>query len=244
MAERALIPDSPSQGPVLLEIGTTALGLYKRVTDLDTQIKTFARIASVEDYEIVGQIGREAAKVAKEATEFYKPETDRLYRLWNDKTTERAKIVNPAERIKDLAGRLTGEWQVEQERLRMEEQRRREEQERQRAEAEQLAEAAALELEGRHEEAEAMIEAPVVPAPVMVNSIVPKVSGMSKPRDNYQAEIFDMKALAKAVGAGKVPVEMIEGNMTNLNAMAKVRKEGLNYPGVRVVNRPKSSFRS
>lgn len=231
--------------PVVLEMKTTtALELRKRVENLDQRIKAHAKIMTPQQYEIVGAIGIEANGVIKEATAFYKPEVEKLYSLWKDKTGERASIVDPAQTIKDLAGRLTAEWQREQERLRLEEQRRLEEEERKRAEAEALEEAVALEREGRHEEAEMLIEAPVYVAPVVVNSAVPKLYGVSKPRDNFQAEIFDLRALAKGVVEGKVPIDAIQGNEQFLNAMARARKGTLDYPGVRVVNRPKSAFKS
>lgn len=244
MADAVLVPNPYPHGPVVVEVSKTALGLRKRVTELDAQIKVFARIATVEDYETVAQIGREAAKVVREATDFYRPEVEKLHRIWKDKTEERASIVNPAEAVKDVAARLTGEWQREQERLRLEEQRRLEAEEREKAEAQMLEEAAALEREGRVEEATMLFETPVPVAPVAVNSSVPKVSGVSKPRDNWQVEVTDLRALVKAVADGKVPIQAIQPDMSWLNATAKVMKGILKFPGIRVVNRPKAAFRS
>jgi hypothetical protein len=231
----------------LLEVNKTALGLRKRVTDLEGQIRTFARIATAEEYTIVAEYGREANRIIKEAEEFYEPEVKQLYRLWKDKTEERALIVNPAEAIKSLAQRLTAAYQQEQERLRLEEQRRLEEEARKQAEEETLAAARALELEGRHEEAEALVESPYQAAPVVVTSFVPKVAGVSsKPRDNWQVEVTDLKLLVKAVAAGKVPIQAIQANESWLNKMASVMKQEMTrtYPGIRVVNRAKVLFRS
>src|SRR5208282_2085634 len=133
MAEGKLIlTDSPEPQTVGIEV--TALALKKRVQDLDEQIKAFAKIATAEQYELVADLGREAATVVKEAEEFYAEEVGNLYRLWKAKTTERASITDPAENIKKLAGRLCGEWQQEKERERQEEIRRLEEEERQKAE--------------------------------------------------------------------------------------------------------------
>jgi hypothetical protein len=227
-----------------LQIDQTALGMHKRVRELDEQIKQFAKIASVTEYEFVAEIQLKAAKLEKEGEEFYEVEVKRLYSAWKDKTTERASITEPAKAIKDRAGQLTAAWQQEQERLRQEEQRRQEEIARKRAEDEALAEAKALQDEGRHEEADALLEAPLEIEPVMVNSYVPTIHGISKPRDNYQAEITNLLELVKAVAKGKVPLQAIEANMTFLNQMARAQKQTLNYAGVRVVNRPKTATRS
>lgn len=227
------------QNPVAI----TALGLKKRVQDLDEQIKAFAKLATVEDYHQVTAIGLAAAKVGKEATEFYAPEVSQLHKLWKDKTEERGAIVGPADNVKNVAARLCGAWQVEQERLRREEERKQQEEQLRLAETEAVETAAALEREGRNEEAEAIISTPVDVAPVSVASNVPRVSGVTKPRDNWKAEVTSLMLLVKAVAEGKVPLQMVQVNQSALDSMARTLKTELRYPGVKVTNNPKSAFR-
>jgi hypothetical protein len=228
----------------VVEEQITALALSKRVLDLDEKIKLFAVIGTQEQYISVSEIGRAAAKTAKDAELFYSEEIGQLHKMWREKCSERASITEPAERIKNLAGRLIGAWTQEQERLRREEERKQEEAQRKLAEDEAINTAAALEKEGRVEEAEAIISTPVDVAPVSVASNVPRVSGVSKPRDNWKAEVTSLMLLVKAVAEGKVPLQMIQANESALNRMAGTLKSELRYPGVKVTNNPKSAFRS
>lgn len=221
----------------------TALGLSKRVQELDSQIKAFSKLATAGEYTQVAEYGLAAARIVKEATEFYAEETAQLYKLWKDKVAERSAIVDPASTIKDLAARLCGEWQQEKERERRAEELRQQEIERQRAEDAVVDEAAQLEREGFAEEAQAMIEAPVVAAPVIVASAVPKVNGVSKPRGTYKAEVTSLALLVKAAAEGKVPVQMLQPNQSALDSIARTLKEELRYPGVRVIFTAKSAFK-
>ena len=173
MSTQPRITEVPQDSPV------TALALRKKVQDLDEAIKLFAVIATPEQYTIVANYGRDAAALVKEAEGFYAGEIATMYRQWKNKTAERASITDPAENIKAIAGRLCGAWQQEAERLRKEEERKQEEQQRKLAEDEAVETAVALEAQGRHEEAEAIVSTPVDVAPVSVASNVPRVNGVS-----------------------------------------------------------------
>lgn len=234
-----------TDSPEVIGVEVTALALRKKVQDLDEKIKLFAKIATAEQFEQVAEIGIQAATAEKEALEFYEPECKQLHAMWKAKTDERASVAGPAERIKKLAGRLTGEWTAEQERKRLEEIRRQEEIERQKAETEVIEEAAILEKEGRVEEAEALISSPVPIAPVNVASNVPKVRGMSAPRGTYKAVIKNLRLLVKAVAEGKVRLEAIEGNQSFLDSQARafMSTENMAFPGVEVEFTSASSFK-
>jgi hypothetical protein len=222
----------------------TALALKKRVQDLDSAIKAFSKLATADEYQQVTQIGLAAAKVAKEATAFYADEVGKLHQLWQEKCQERSSIVTPAENVKNLAGRLCGEWQREAERQRQEAERKLQEEQRRLAEDEAVAIAAALEKDGRHEEAEAIVSTPVEVAPVSVPTAVPRVNGVSKPRDNWVGTVTSMSLLVKAVAEGKVPIGVLEVNQSVLNTFARtLLKNIVQWPGVKVTNNPKSAFR-
>jgi hypothetical protein len=239
MSTQPRITEVPPENPVPV----TALGLKKRVQDLDEAIKLFAVIATPEQYTTVANYGRDAAGLIKEAEAFYADEIATLYRQWKNKTGERASITDPAERIKSVASRLCGAWQQAQERLRLEEERRQEEAQRKLAEDEAINTAAALEKEGRVEEAEAIISTPVDVAPVSVASNVPRVQGVSKPRERNIPEVTSLMLLVKAVAEGKVPLKAIEANMVFLRQMATALGTNMNYPGVKVKQEAKSAFR-
>ena len=225
------------------EAPVTALTLKKRVQELDSQIKRFSQLASVEDYSVVAEYGLAAARIVKEAEAFYAEEVANLYSMWKAKTAERGTITGPAEAIKNLAARFCGEWQKVQERKRREEELRQQELERQRAETAVLEEAAQLERDGRADDAQALIEAPVVMAPVAVPTAVPQIKGVSAPRVTWKAEVTSLALLIKAVADGKVPVQAIQADEKFLNKMATALKGELKYPGVKVTSSAKASYR-
>lgn len=87
---------------------------------------------------------------------------------------------------------------------------------------------------GQTAKAEALqMTAASVVAP-MVAPITPKVSGIST-RTTYSAEVVDKMLLIQAIAAGTVPLAAVDANMTYLNGQARLNKEGLDYPGVKVV---------
>lgn len=123
---------------------------------------------------------------------------------------------------------------------REQEQRRREQQakldEAARKETERLRALAEAQRE-RGEERRAdvtMSRAETVPV-VIVAPSTPKVGGIAM-RVTWRAEVDDVLALARAVGAGEQPPHLITANMAALNTLARGAKEGLNIPGVRAVS--------
>lgn len=101
-------------------------------------------------------------------------------------------------------------------------------------EARRLEEAAALEAEGRREEAEqvldeepALIEAPIAPPPT------PKVAGVSM-REKWTAEVTDKAAFVRAVAANPSLLGLVDANAGALNQMASALKSDLKIPGVNV----------
>jgi hypothetical protein len=107
------------------------------------------------------------------------------------------------------------------------------------ADEEALAAAIALEKEGTPEakaEAEAIMKAPPPPPQVILKSVVPKGNGGMLTK-RYDTTVHDIKALARAVLAGQVPVQSIQGNDVFLNGQARMLKKTMNYPGVTVNER-------
>jgi len=89
------------------------------------------------------------------------------------------KYRDPIKGARKINGGKIDQWENVQEGLRLKEELRVREESRQREEVKQLDVAEDLEKEGRHEEAEAELERPSGPAPV-VQSNVPKVGGMRR----------------------------------------------------------------
>lgn len=62
-----------------------------------------------------------------------------------------------------------------------------------------------------------------------------KVAGITA-RDNWKAEVTDLKTLAQAVADGRLPPHFIQPNMAELNKYAKAVKDTMTVPGVRIYN--------
>jgi len=79
-------------------------------------------------------------------------------------------------------------------------------------------------------------ETPPEPIPALVVTL-PKFSGAAglSRRTMWAAKVTDIKALAKAVGAGKLPVSYILPNMVMLNTQARALKKDFKVPGVEAV---------
>lgn len=103
--------------------------------------------------------------------------------------------------------------------------------------------AVVLETQGRTAEADRMLAAPISAPPVIAESNVPKVPGIS-PRTTYRAEVVDFPALVAAVASGSVPIEAIQPNEKFLRQQASSMKKALAYPGVQVVEDENISARS
>lgn len=134
-------------------------------------------------------------------------------------------------------------YQREEERKRREAEARA--QEAARKEQERLRrEAAKLEAKGKAEQAAAKIAiAESLPAAVVVAAPAPHVQGIST-STRWSAEVTDLVALARAVGAGEVPAMAIQANTTFLGQQARSLKGQLNYPGVRAVSEESLSARA
>jgi colicin import membrane protein len=75
------------------------------------------------------------------------------------------------------------------------------------------------------------IDAP--PAPVHVETQTAKVAGVSS-RKTWKAEVTDPVAFVKYVAEHPEHVNLLQVNMTQLNALARAMQENLKIPGVRV----------
>lgn len=159
---------------------------------------------------------------------------DAKYQLWARQERQRAEErAREAQRIADEENRI----KAEKERKRMEEER--------------INVAAELEKSGFAEEAQAMVERPVVvsfqpsvPKPIQE---APKVQGVSE-AVLWSAVITDPLSLCAEIGAGRQPITLIfkesettpgtyEFSNSSLNNMAKALKSELRIPGVTPVKK-------
>lgn len=92
------------------------------------------------------------------------------------------------------------------------------------------AEAQRLLKRGEIEKAQQVMEVAEMPPPEIPTADL-ALEGTTV-REPWKARVTDLKALAAAVGAGLVPLQAIEANLSFLNTQAKSFAKELNYPGV------------
>jgi hypothetical protein len=174
--------------------------------------------------------------IEKRVGEYWDPLCDGAHKNWKALVAKRKEFLDPLEAIKKAQSADMKAWEREQEAKRLEAERLAQEIARKQAEDEAIAAAAALEKQGTPEakaEAEKIMAAPVDIPQVVVKSVVPKGGG-SFTRDNWKAEVTNIKALARAVLAGQVPEQALMGNTVFLGQQARSLKKGMAWPGVRV----------
>lgn len=116
-------------------------------------------------------------------------------------------------------------WERVQEEKRRLEQERVNRELRQQEEARRLELAAEMEKSGKNEEANALIEEPVVAHEVVLPKTT-KHDGIQY-RTIYSAEVLDIKLLCKAVADGLAPAEYVMANLPVLNSLARNLKESV-----------------
>jgi vacuolar-type H+-ATPase subunit E/Vma4 len=144
----------------------------------------------------------------------------------------------PAEMAERAIKTEIAKWNAEQERIFQEKQREAQREAETQAEEERLRAAIVAEEAGASEqEVQAIVETPIAVVAPLVEATYKKASGISI-RSNWQAKVTDMKALCRAVGAGKVPVDYVQPNMSALNARARADRSTLDIPGVVAFDNP------
>lgn len=110
-----------------------------------------------------------------------------------------------------------------------------------RAQEELLLRAVELEEAGEAEQAEILLEEPIVVTPVIHRS-APKLAGKVS-GTTYSAKVTDLRALVRAVADGRAPMEALGANESFLNQMARSYKEGFSMPGCELVTTNKTHYR-
>lgn len=127
--------------------------------------------------------------------------------------------LSDAERV---VKRKMGDYTAEQERLRREEEARLREIERQKEEERRLVEAERLEAAGETESADAVLDAPPAPVPVVVPKTTPKVDGVSY-RTIWKHRIVEPNA---------IPRQWLIPDEKAIGAHARSMKDRASIPGV------------
>jgi hypothetical protein len=174
----------------------------------------------------------------KRWADYWKPLTGAAWDAYKKVQGKFKEGDDPAEQAERVVKQAIAVWDQEQARIQQERQREAQREAERQAEEDRLRAAIVAEEAGASEqEVAAIVDTQIVAVAQPVMPTYQKTSGVSV-RSNWQAKVVDLKALCRAVGAGKVPAEYIQPNMSALNARAKADRSTLNLPGVIAFDNP------
>jgi len=175
------------------------------------------------------------AALEKEIIDHHKPIKDAAFAAHKAAVAAEKRLLDPLAQAKGILKGGIGVWMREQERIRQEAERKaREEQARLEEEARLKLAVQAEEMGASEETTEEILSTPM---PVEIPVVPPtyqKTKGVSAGQ-RWRAEVYNIKMLCAAIAEGKASSEMVQPNMTALNAMARAMKSTFNLPGVRAV---------
>lgn len=188
-------------------------------------------------YNHACEIARRAVDARRAITERLGPGKQAAHKAWKEWVSLETELLATVETAERITKQKILAWDQEQERVRQEEQRRLDEVARKLAEDQKLQSAIAAEQAGAaSEEVEAILSETEMMAPVYAPPTYERVSGVSRPRDNWKAEVINMSLLIKFVAAHPEFTNLLIPNAPAINALARAQKSLLNVPGVRVFN--------
>ena len=188
-------------------------------------------IATVEERGEAAKFERMLIKKGKAITAHYAPikkSLDAHKRVILDQERGYLAPVNEARGILKQTELL---WDTEQQRIADEEEKKIEDELRRREEEKRLTQAEAAQEAGDKEKVEAILERPIE-AP-KINLQPPKPQGQSV-RTTWKAEVVDFQKLLAHIAANPALAHLVQPNDQAIRAMARLQKDALNLPGVRV----------
>lgn len=195
------------------------------------------KVVDPESYTRAGAFWKDIRAMRSKVAETFDPLIKQAHELHRNTLAKKNAIDKPLENAERAVKQLMSDYDAEQERIRKEEQDRLAAIARKEEEDRLLAEALLAEESGDKEEAQAILDEPVYVPPVVVPKATPKLTGGPVYREIWSAEVFDIKALCRAVADGRASTECVTGNMPVLNKMATALKNTMNVPGVKAYSR-------
>jgi hypothetical protein len=228
-------------------------------------------VKSPAQFEEAGAIVVAIRRVRKTIADTFDPIQKKAHAAWQEVIAQRKKHDTPLEaaerQLSGVMGSYQAEVEAERQRIAREDAKRREEEQRAaQAKADEergaqlkadedgrLAHATALAAEGKHAEANAVLDAPpppppppAPPAPALRASSMPeapKADGVSF-RENWKARVTDLQLLVTSCANGHQPLTYVLANLPVLDKYAKALKGEARVPGVEFYAETVSSVRA
>jgi len=195
------------------------------------------KIVDAGSYTVAGALWKSIKDMMKEVADTFDPIIEKAHASHKEALAQKAKFYAPLEAAYRSVKGLMSTYDAEQERIRLAEQRRLEEIARKVEEERLLREAIAAEEEARRngatkeeaaQEAEAVIDAPVYVAPVILPKTTPKLAGGPVFQNRWDFEITD---------AGKIPREYMTPDLVKIRQIVTALKDSANIPGIRAYSK-------
>jgi len=201
-------------------------------------------VADQESYNAAAELVVEIVTLERQIVEHHKPIKDAAFAAHKAACAAEKKLLDPLAQAKTIIKRSIVAWEQEQERIRLEAQRKAQEEQRRLEEEERLRLAIEAEAAGAPEETkQEILSMPVIvmPRPVVAPTFQ-RAAGVTTSQ-RWKAEVFDMKALCRAIAEGRVSTELVQPNLVALNGMARAMKATFQIPGCRAVPETSVSVR-
>jgi hypothetical protein len=183
------------------------------------------KVVDVESYKFAGELWKGIGDMIKEVKATFDPICDAANKAHKAATAKRASFLDPLESVYKNVKRLMSDYDAEQERIRREEEARLREIERQAEEERRLQEAIALEAQGEQEVAEAVMEAPVYVAPVVLPKSTPKLQG---------GPVYRTVTKFRVVNELIIPRQFLVPDMVKIGGVVRALKNQANIPGIEI----------
>lgn len=241
--EVAVITQGQIVGPES-EFEKKRLALRSQFSEAVEAAKLITAITSPEQAELATQIGRTLQAGVKETEACFKSVKVKIDEIKKPILEAEKQDVGLLNTEKDRLGRLTLVYNNKVDAERREADRIAREAAERAAQEEQLARAIELEESGDLEQASALLDEPVVAAPVFTQAAAPaRVTGQVA-KKTYSAQVENLMELVKAVAAGKAPLQALKADESFINAQARSFKEGFSMPGCKLKTDENVHFRA
>lgn len=198
-------------------------------------------IHSPEDYEMAAGSLKGIKALQKQVKEACKPVKSAANAAHKAATKQENDFLAPLNDAERVFKRKMISWDDEQERLARETQKAIAEAAAKAEEETRLAQAAALEEQGREEEAIQVLDTPA-PIPAAIAPQREKVSGISRSK-KWNAEVVNLREFLQGVLDGKIPESAVLPNEKLLRQQAVALQDALQWPGVKVSSSTQISAR-
>lgn len=190
-------------------------------------------VVDTESFEAAGNILKTIKSLRQEIDNTFDPIIKKAHEAHKEAIDQKKRADAPLVQAESIIKPRLASYHAEKLRIAAEAQRKAQEEIDRKAQEEKLQQALLAEKNGNTAKADAILNSPIISEKAEVDINIPKVSGISF-RGTWKAEVVDEQAFFKAVFEGKIPISAISINTTFLNSQARLQKEKLNYPGIKV----------